>query len=380
MQPDSELLLYFDPVMHLPVITDDRITRSFGNLAGIHQSNKPAPDLSRAIVVMAGIGKPAEADLIRSWLYGLSAMMDEGQVVDLGNYRKGKTPADTRAGLSDILCDLEKSGKIVLLLGGDMHSVAVFGEAYNRLEVPYNLAVVDSRIDIMDEENSGKSLYLNQLITDPESRLFDFAHLGYQTYLNDNVTIERLNELFFEHHRLGSLRDDPREAEPVFRNASMAAFSLSAVRQTEAPGILFPSANGFTGEEACQLARYAGLSDKLTLFSLLEFNPGLDRNGQTAALAAQICWFFLQGVSQRKSDYPFSDIKSYQKYIVNLSNSGHELVFYKSPLTNRWWIEVPYPDPKYPRSIYVACSSRDYQKACEGDIPDRWLNNYRRLT
>ncbi|MFA6352610.1 MAG: hypothetical protein WCW86_09825, partial [Bacteroidales bacterium] len=132
-------------------------------------------------------------------------------------------------------------------------------------------------------------------------------------------------------------------------------------------------------EEACQLARYAGLSDRLTLLALTDYEPARDTSGQTAGLAAQLIWFFLQGVSQRKAEYPFTDIKDYQKYTVNLAQSGHELVFFKSPLSNRWWMQVPYPDPKYQRSVIIACSLRDYQTACDGDIPDRWLNTYRRL-
>ncbi|MFA6798067.1 MAG: arginase family protein, partial [Bacteroidales bacterium] len=271
------------------------------------------------------------------------------------------------------------AGKIVVLLGTGMHLMPVVGKAYNRLEVPFNLTVVDSRIDLMTPENSDKSLYLNEMVTDAEGRLFDFCHLGHQAYLNDPLVTDRLGELLFDHYRLGILREDLREAEPVMRNSDIAFFSLSSVRQPEAPGTTFPSANGFTGEEACQLARYAGLSDRLTLLALTDYEPARDTSGQTAGLAAQLIWFFLQGVSQRKAEYPFTDIKDYQKYTVNLAQSGHELVFFKSPLSNRWWMQVPYPDPKYQRSVIIACSLRDYQTACDGDIPDRWLNTYRRL-
>jgi hypothetical protein len=91
-------------------------------------------------------------------------------------------------------------------------------------------------------------------------------------------------------------------------------------------------------------------------------------------------WFFLQGISQRKSDYPYADIRQYQKYIVDLPKSGYNLTFFKSPNTSRWWVEVPYPGSGIPRSLFVACSYRDYQIASEGEIPDRWWNNYRRLS
>ncbi|MFA5217512.1 MAG: arginase family protein, partial [Bacteroidales bacterium] len=345
----------------------------------IHRTKKSTLNLRKAKIVLIGTGNPLAANQIRSYLFGLSALMAKGLVADLGNFREGKTPADTRAGLADVITELGKAGKIVVLLGTGMHLMPVVGKAYNRLEVPFNLTVVDSRIDLMSPENSDKSLYLNEMVTDPEGRLFDFCHLGHQAYLNDPLATDRLSELLFDHFRLGILRDDLREAEPVMRNSDIAFFSLSSVRQPEAPGTTFPSANGFTGEEACQLARYAGLSDRLTLLALTDYEPARDTSGQTAGLAAQLIWFFLQGVSQRKAEYPFTDIKDYQKYTVNLAQSGHELVFFKSPLSNRWWMQVPYPDPKYQRSVIIACSLRDYQTACDGDIPDRWLNTYRRL-
>lgn len=379
MNSSTEILLYFEPPGRIPIVTDDRITSALGSNIAIHRTKKSTLNLRKAKIVLIGAGNPLAANQIRSYLFGLSALMAKGLVADLGNFREGKTPADTRAGLADVITELGKAGKIVVLLGTGMHLMPVVGKAYNRLEVPFNLTVVDSRIDLMSPENSDKSLYLNEMVTDPEGRLFDFCHLGHQAYLNDPLATDRLSELLFDHFRLGILRDDLREAEPVMRNSDIAFFSLSSVRQPEAPGTTFPSANGFTGEEACQLARYAGLSDRLTLLALTDYEPARDTSGQTAGLAAQLIWFFLQGVSQRKAEYPFTDIKDYQKYTVNLAQSGHELVFFKSPLSNRWWMQVPFPDPKYQRSVIIACSLRDYQTACDGDIPDRWLNTYRRL-
>ena len=379
MNSSTKILLYFEPPGRIPIVTDDRITSALGSNIAIHRTKKSTLNLRKAKIVLIGTGNPLAANQIRSYLFGLSALMAKGLVADLGNFREGKTPADTRAGLADVITELGKAGKIVVLLGTGMHLMPVVGKAYNRLEVPFNLTVVDSRIDLMSPENSDKSLYLNEMVTDPEGRLFDFCHLGHQAYLNDPLATDRLSELLFDHFRLGILRDDLREAEPVMRNSDIAFFSLSSVRQPEAPGTTFPSANGFTGEEACQLARYAGLSDRLTLLALTDYEPARDTSGQTAGLAAQLIWFFLQGVSQRKAEYPFTDIKDYQKYTVNLAQSGHELVFFKSPLSNRWWMQVPFPDPKYQRSVIIACSLRDYQTACDGDIPDRWLNTYRRL-
>jgi len=376
----QEILLYFDPVEPLALFTDERILSSVGESTGIYRKQGNPPDLDKAKIVLAGIGNPRLADEIRSWLYGLSSVLPAGDLVDLGNLREGKTAANTRIGLMDVITELGKAHKIIVLIGRDTHDVLTLGKAYSRLETPYNLAVIDSVIDFMPEDQSSRSHYLNELVADPDGCLYDFVHLGYQSYLSDAGSFDRLGEFFFESHRLGILRDDIRESEPVFRNSDLLVFSMNAIRQTEAPGVTFPSANGFTAEESCQLARFAGLSDKLSLFALAGFQPGRDKGEQTSGLAAQLIWHFLQGVTQRKSDYPFSDISLYQKYLINLPKTGFNLTFYKSPASGRWWVEVPFPAAKYPRSLYVACSSRDYQVAGEGDIPDRWWNHYRRLS
>lgn len=376
----QEILLYFDPVGPLALHTDERILNPVSVNTGIHRNHGNPPDINGAKIVLAGIGNPELADEIRSYLYGLSGILPAGDLVDLGNLREGKTGADTRIGLTDVITDLGKAHKIIVLIGRDTHDVFTCGKAYTRLETPYNLAVIDSIIDVMPDNQSPRSHYLNDLVSDPDGCLYDFVHLGYQSYLNDTDSFDRMGELYFEYHRLGALREDIRESEPVFRNSDLVVFSMNAIRQTEAPGVTFPSANGFTAEESCQLARFAGLSDKLSLFALAGFQADRDRGGQTSALAAQMIWHFLQGTNQRKSDYPFGDIKLYQKYLINLPNTGFNLTFYKSPASGRWWVEVPYPDSKYPRSLYVACSPRDYQIACDGEVPDRWWNHYRRLS
>ncbi|MFA6126658.1 MAG: arginase family protein [Bacteroidales bacterium] len=376
----QELFLYFNPVGPMAIHTDERIINSTGDFTGIYRTPGNLPDLNSAKIVLAGIGNPLLADQIRSYLYGLSATLPAGEMVDLGNLRDGKTIADTRIGLMDVIAELGKAGKVIVLIGRDTQDTVIFGKAYNRLETPYNLAVIDSILDIMPDDHAIGSHYLNELVSEKDGYLYDFVHLGYQTYLNDAGSYDRMAELFFESHRLGALRDDIRESEPVFRNSDLLVFSMNAIRQTEAPGVTFPSANGFTAEESCQLSRFAGLSDKLSLIALTGFNPERDRDEQTSALGAQMIWHFLQGTSQRKSDYPFGDITTYQKYLINLPKTGFNLTFYKSPASGRWWVEVPHPDPKYPRSLYIACSPRDYQIASDGEVPDRWWNHYRRLT
>ncbi len=181
-----------------------------------------------------------------------------------------------------------------------------------------------------------------------------------------------MERMHFETHRLGVLRADMSEVEPMVRDADMISFDMNAIRQGDSPAHHQISPNGFSGEEACTITRYAGLSDKVSCFGLYEYNPSLDFQGMSAHLAAQMIWYFIEGLQQRKGDYPFSSKKDYTKFTVLIDDGELELIFYKSPLSDRWWIEVPVQQSQHMRHALIPCNLKDYELAMEGEIPNRW--------
>ncbi len=145
------------------------------------------------------------------------------------------------------------------------------------------------------------------------------------------------------------------------------------------PEPLSPSPNGFYGEEICLLARYAGISDNLKVFGLFDVNPELDIRNQTAGLAAQILWFFLEGFSQKQYETPVlsnSNSGRFIKYHVRVTDLDDDLIFVKSNLTDRWWMELPAGND---RTVYIACSHEDYLKANRNEVPERWVQGSDRL-
>jgi len=60
----------------------------------------------------------------------------------------------------------------------------------------------------------------------------------------------------------------------------------------------------------------------------------------------------------------------YVRYHVSVKDIEEDLIFVKSNVTNRWWIE--YRNRKGVTS-YLACSYNDYIRANENEIPHRWL-------
>ena len=152
---------------------------------------------------------------------------------------------------------------------------------------------------------------------------------------------------------------------------------MSSVRQSDAPGTISPSPNGFYGEEICLLARYAGISDNLLLFALFDMDPDVDFREQTAGLAAQVVWFFLEGFSQKQYETPFLDIDNgrFTRYHVSVPDIEEDMIFIKSNFTDRWWVELTNTGNE---NKFIACSHEDYLKANRGEVPERWLLGTRR--
>jgi hypothetical protein len=154
------------------------------------------------------------------------------------------------------------------------------------------------------------------------------------------------------------------------------------VRRPDAPGNTYASPNGFYGEEICQLSRYAGMSDKVSSVGFYEANTSLDASGQTADLVAQMIWYFIDGFYNRKGDFPKCNKDEYLKYNINIGHPEQNMVFYKSPKSGRWWMEIPYPTDerlKYDRHLLAPCTYEDYKLAMQNELPDRWIHMYKKL-
>ncbi len=178
--------------------------------------------------------------------------------------------------------------------------------------------------------------------------------------------------------RLGEARANLQSLEPVLRDTDLLSIDMSCIRQSEAPGVSLPSPNGFFGHELCQMSRYAGASDKIKSIGFFEVHPNKDINDQTSHLAAQSIWYFIDGFSIRTHEDPQTG--NSKKYIVKANHPSENMTFYKSSLTDRWWIELPIVDSLSGRNHILACSYEDYTRACNSEIPDRWWRRMRRYS
>lgn len=320
---------------------------------------------------------------VRKYLYQLKKGDWDLKICDLGTIKAGDQLSDTYFACKEVVKSLVKQNCIPLIIGGSQDLTLASYMAYGELEQTVNLVDISARFALGNADlPANAENYFSKVLLQQPNVLFNFSHLAFQTYFTDQQEIKLLDDLHFDLYRLGQLKEDIRKSEPLLRNADFVSFNLGAIAQPFAPANRKASPNGLSGEEACQLSRYAGMSDKLSSFGVYEYNPELDQNGMSAHLLAQMLWYFIDGVYNRKQDFPACNKNEYTRYTVAIDDGKQEMVFYKSPKSDRWWMEIPYSSnlrKRYQRHLLLPCDYDDYQVAMENEIPERWIQTHKKL-
>lgn len=318
---------------------------------------------------------------VRRQLYKLYEPNKAIQMADLGDLILGDTAENTLHGLKMIIAELGQRNIVPIIIGGQMELSLGLYWGFEKLERLVDLVVVDATFDLLDRSRPlTERPFLNRVITHEPNYLFNLAILGYQRYLTDPDQIDVMQRLFFDTFRLGEIRASLQDVEPIIRSADMMSFSMRAIRAADAPGNKLATPNGFAGYEACQICRYAGFTDKLSAVGFFEYNAVEDTNFLTAQLLAQMIWHFLDGFGNRMREMPATESKHFVKYIATIQDGAHDLIFYKSRRTDRWWIEVPvFKHASNIEKVHlVPCSYKDYQAAMREELPDIWIRAHQK--
>ena len=132
--------------------------------------------------------------------------------------------------------------------------------------------------------------------------------------------------------------------------------------------------NGLGGEEICQLARYAGMSNRLKVMGLFEISVN-ENSSINAALAAQTAWYFIEGITLRNHLDP-SKQEGFTIHKVEVWQVETPLVFYQNSETGQWWMQLQAADHSF---HYLACSEQDYLDATYNEIPEIWLKYVQKI-
>ena len=377
-----DLKLFFSPIS-ATLASQESTTNSF--CKSIYLNYEKVLDYKNADIAIIGIEENRKrsmspSDVIREKLYALKKGSGKYNIVDFGNLRKGVDVSETQLRLQEVCQYLLQHNTLPVIVGGTHDFDYAQYRAYEDMGKLISFLNVDAFLDMEDRLDERKNHIQKILLHDP-NYLFHYSHIGYQSYLIDRESIDTLEKLYFETYRVGSLRSNMQEIEPIIRNADMMSFDIAAIKSEDAPGSHAAQPFGLTGEEACQICWYAGINEKLSSVGFYEYDPEYDDLKQkTASVVATMIWYFIEGYYHRKNEQHFKS-NDYLKYVVSMPSEELSLHFYKSKLSEKWWMEVPYPKGKeqYARDCIVPCSYQEYQEATKGEVPERYITTHAKL-
>ncbi len=360
--------------------------QALGKNIYMHTARKGLPVLANASVALVGVRESRNAfekklekldtSAIRLQLFRLMIGNWTTGIIDMGDIEEGESVADTYFLVREVIAGLLEENIVPIVIGATQDITYPVYRAFDGIQDMINIVAVDSRFDFgMDDELISSHSYMSKIITDKPNNLFNFSNIGFQSYFNAQEEIDLMERLFFDAYRLGAVVNDISLVEPVLRNAHMVSLDARAIKSSEIGHANNFSPNGFTGREICAIARYAGISEKVTVFGMYE----MENSVQSCQLMSQIIWYFIEGLNFRTIEVPDSNNSDFTKYTVPADTE--ELVFYKSHLSERWWVEVPSILPSHTKNNSAAllpCTEKDYLDACDQIIPERWFKAYKK--
>ena len=372
---------YFDPIPEF-ITAQTYSSNSFFNF--IHFHGETFPDLKGLQIAIIGLSEnrgmaksesiERSASEIRDKLFHLKKGHGLYKIADLGDLKRGSTREESLQAMATVGEYLIKKQILPVYIGGT-HDLDL-GQylSYQNLEKLVSMVTVDAKVD-MEEEGMPSDNHSQEIILHQPNFLFNYSHVGYQSFLVDKDLTGVMEKLYFDHVRLGHVRSNFKEIEPIIRNADLLSFDVSVIQSSDAPGAADAQPFGLSGEEACQISKFAGMNEKLSSFGIFGYQPYYDDNrNKTASVIATMIWYFIEGFYDRKDTLSFKG-NDYIKYTVSLDLKPSTLIFYKSKRSEKWWMEIPHQDQdKFDRNTIIPCSYQDYQMAQSGEIPERWIN------
>lgn len=330
------------------------------------------PDIEVADIVLVGCGEQRgsglltesnAADEVRAAFYSLYHWHTDIQLADVGNVRIGKNLSDTYAALKLVVQELTDLGKTVVIIGGshDLTLAQYYALADNKQLM--EAVGVDAVIDINIDSPLRSDNFVMEMLTAEPNYMRHYNHLAFQSYFVHPRMLETMDKLRFDCFRVGVVKENISEMEPVVRNCSVFSFDITALAHAFAPANTF-TPNGLNGEEACTLMQYAGMSQQMKSIGLYGFQPENDRDELTAKQLSHMLWYLMDGKSRSKREADIKDRDAFNEF--HLTFAEVETLFLQSKKTGRWWMQLPDKE-------LIACSANDYLTASNNQIPERWL-------
>jgi formiminoglutamase len=221
---------------------------------------------------------------------------------DLGDLEvTGDLEADQR-NLGNVLAPYLERGAFVIVFGGGHETSYGHFLGYAIAGRPLDILNWDAHADVRElKDGKGHSgSPFRQALEDPSGACRRYLVAGLEPHLVARTHLEYVQQ----HGRAVWREEVSREAIISIYDSVVApalvSFDLDALNQAEAPGVSAPNAAGLRSDLWLSAAYAAGRCPAVRSADVVELNPSVDRDGQTARLAALTVWWVLRGYAERR--------------------------------------------------------------------------------
>ena len=300
---------------------------------------------------------------LRKEFYTLSSFDFEVSICDLGDLMSGKTQADTRYVLEEILTFCYNKNAVPVVIGGSVDLSYALFSALNFHQKGINYAHISNVASLSNEgEEISEANYLHKILTKKEASLRNFHLLGYQRHLNEIALLKLMKEVDFDVLRLADMMNTTERTEPFFRRADMVTLNCDAVESFSEAFSTNPQVNGLNRREICAYMKEIGLSENLKTVGVFNFNAD-SKNLLNHQLMAQMLWYLIEGINVQRT-HPKE--RSYDTFVVLIDN--RDFSFKRDTFSGLWYFAKGKDVKKW-----IPCSREDYENAKRGELNKRFL-------
>lgn len=248
---------------------------------------------------------------IREQFYRLTTLNIKKRIFDIGDVVIGSTLEETHDTQADVVAQILRDGKRIVVLGGGndisypngVAMASVFGSEW---WIGVN---IDSHLDIRIAEERNNGTPYRQLLEEKHLLPTYLYEVGYQTHFCSPVYYDYLRENNVHRISLEMIRSraeaDVEIKEQIRQKFighssslnTMFGFDMEAVRAADAPGTSAPSPLGLRAGEFITLVKYAASLANTKIIQFTEVNPNYDIDDRTTKLVAIGMHRFCTGVA-----------------------------------------------------------------------------------
>lgn len=257
------------------------------------------------------VGAAAAPDKIREQFYKLTTLNISKKIFDLGNVVIGASLEETHQTHFDVVTQVLRGGKRLIVLGGgndiSYPSGAAMAEVFgSEWWIGVN---IDAHLDVRIAEERNSGTQYRQLLEEKLLLPSYFYEVGYQTHLCSPVYYDYIRELGVHRISLELLRsraeadiEIKEQIRQKFIGQSSSlntffGFDMDAVRSSDAPGTSVASPLGLRAGEFITLVKYAASLANTKIIEFSEVNPTYDIDNRTTKLVAIGMHRFCSGVA-----------------------------------------------------------------------------------